>query len=478
MTILLLVLSPSLTASAAQAELKDLSLSGGVQDGKARLVIEANLSGLPADKEKLLFATALEHAMQISREKLTHTINARFDILQGEPKELPLTITGEGEIKKVTGEHLQDWSVRQETNGTRTLVLRPRKTEKPPSQLAVTIVAEREMRAWSRPMQTLALVPAQTALFNGYVKVEVAPEFNAQPTNTSGLVPIEPKFLPDSLRTEAKPDEAEPLAFRFHGSVYSLPLIVTLADPEAVRVVFRDFQLQGQFADQSAAFTLTTTARVKDPHGRSVIFLSGGVALAELESNPDWRVRYSNGNFVLVFDKPGEFPLRIRFNAAMRQAGGWNTVDFRVAPATLQPVSFQGLAADTQFEFAGAARPERSGSDFKSFLPPDGAVKLSWKEARPEAEGKLFYAAEMLSQISISPGLMRQLALIDGKVMQGELNRVVLLVRGQGNVTAVQGATVLAWNVEPVPNSTERRLVVHFNQPQKDAFAIQVQMHT
>jgi hypothetical protein len=84
----------------------------------------------------------------------------------------------------------------------------------------------------------------------------------------------------------------------------------------------------------------------------------------------------------------------------------------------------------------------------------------------------------MLSQISISSGLMRQIALLDFKVMQGELNRVALLVRGQGNVTAVQGATVLAWNVEPVPNSTDRRLVVQLNQPQKEAFTIQVQMQS
>lgn len=85
----------------------------------------------------------------------------------------------------------------------------------------------------------------------------------------------------------------------------------------------------------------------------------------------------------------------------------------------------------------------------------------------------------MLSQVSISPGLMRQLALIDGRVMQGELSRVVLLVRGQGNVTAVQGANLLGWKVEPgAAPADPRRLVVQFNQPQKDSFALQVQMQT
>ena len=98
----------------------------------------------------------------------------------------------------------------------------------------------------------------------------------------------------------------------------------------------------------------------------------------------------------------------------------------------LQPISLKGLGADTQFEFPGAAKPERKNGEFVSYLPSDGTVKFSWKEARPETEGKLFYAAEMLSQIAIAPGLMRQHALLDCKVMQGELDHVTLLLRGSG----------------------------------------------
>jgi hypothetical protein len=227
-----------------------------------------------------------------------------------------------------------------------------------------------------------------------------------------------------------------------------------------------------------AAFTLTANARVENSKGGSLDLLSGTVALTEVNSNPKWRVQVEQGRFVLAFERRGDFPIQIKFNAAVRQSDGWNSVDFRVAPSTLQPITLKGLAEDTQFQFAGAARPERKGNEFLSYLPSDGTVKLSWKEARPEVEGKLFYAAEMLSQISVSPGLMRQVALLDGKVMQGEMNRVALVLRGAGEVTRVQGDHVLAWNVEPGTNSTERRLVVQFNQPQKDAFALQVQLQT
>ena len=243
-------------------------------------------------------------------------------------------------------------------------------------------------------------------------------------------------------------------------------------------MVLRDFKLTGQLADQNLAFLLSATAHVTNPNGGSLTLLSGGLALTELPPHPDFRIVSSGDGFVLVFDKPGDFPLSLKFNAAVRQNADWNAVDFRVAPSALQPIVLQGLAADTQFQFAGAARPERTGNDFASFLPPDGTVKLSWKTAAPEAGGKLFYAAEMLSQISVEPGLMRQVALLDCKVMQGELDRVTLLLRGTGEVTRVQGAQVLAWKVEPGANAAERRLVVQFNQPQKNQFTLQVQTQT
>ncbi len=495
-----LLLIPAAQAADSTAEVKNLSVNGGIEDGKARLVIEALLNHLPSDQAKAIFATALEHSIKLTPEKLTDSILATLDILQGEPKELPLTITGEGEIRQVTGEALLDWSVRQETNGVRILVLRPLRTDKPLTRLTVNIVAEREFKNWSNPITPLTLTPAQPALFSGYLKIESTPQLQVQPENISGLIPVELKFLPESMRGATNTDEPEALAFRFQGAAYSLPLTISFADPEARRVVLRNSKLTGQLGVQTAAFTLTATAHVTNPKGGSLDLLSGVVALADFEPQPGWRVRLEQGRFVLTFDGPGDFPIRLKFNAAVRQHETWNSIEFHVAPSALQPVVLQGLGADTQFEFAGAARPERAGNDFISYLPSDGTVRLSWKEARPEAEGKLFYAAEMLSQISVSPGLMRQVALLDFKVMQGELSRVTLLLRGSGEVTRVQGEQVLAWNVEPVPNRSadipvrqgpggdqadknvrapvERRLVVQFNQPQKDQFAIQVQMQT
>ena len=47
-------------------------------------------------------------------------------------------------------------------------------------------------------------------------------------------------------------------------------------------------------------------------------------------------------------------------------------MDFEVAPGPLQQIVLQGLAADTQFQFAGAARPERT-TKIRQLSAPDGA---------------------------------------------------------------------------------------------------------
>ena len=48
-------------------------------------------------------------------------------------------MSGEGKLRSVTGDRLQDWSVREEAGGNRFLVLRPKPGEKPLTNWLVTV---------------------------------------------------------------------------------------------------------------------------------------------------------------------------------------------------------------------------------------------------------------------------------------------------------------------------------------------------
>ena len=67
--------------------------------------------------------------------------------------------------------------------------------------------------------------------------------------------------------------------------------------------------------------------------------------LTELGKHPDWHVRVDQGRFLLTFDRGGEFPIQIKFSAAV----GQGYLLARPLPAD-----------DVARQFAGAARSERS----------------------------------------------------------------------------------------------------------------------
>lgn len=243
-------------------------------------------------------------------------------------------------------------------------------------------------------------------------------------------------------------------------------------------VTLTDFKLTGDITGGVAAFTLTANALVGDRDGGSLPLLSGPVALTGLDARRKWGMIFYKDHFVATFDHAGTFPIEVHFNAAIAQSNDWSAVNFRVAPGVVQPVVLRGLAADTEFQFADAARPRRTGTNFTSYLPVDGSFNFAWRTARPEQEGKLFYTGDMISQISVGSGLMRQAALLNGKIMQGEMNRLVLRLHGAGDVTSVQGDGVLSWTNSAPDASGDREVVVQFNQPQRDTFTILVQMQT
>ncbi|HEY0548644.1 MAG TPA: hypothetical protein VGF13_03525, partial [Verrucomicrobiae bacterium] len=158
-------------AADATAEIKNISINGGVDDGNARLVIEAKLKGLPEDQSKVIFASAIQHSMKVSLEKINHVIRVQIDVVQGEPKEIPLVLSGAGEVKQVTGDGLLDWSVRQQ-GGNRFLVLRPKKSDRALTNLAMMVVAETELDELPKSLTPLTLASSQPALSHGYVRID------------------------------------------------------------------------------------------------------------------------------------------------------------------------------------------------------------------------------------------------------------------------------------------------------------------
>ena len=246
----------------------------------------------------------------------------------------------------------------------------------------------------------------------------------------------------------------------------------TASNPDGVTL--RDFQLTGDLSNDCAVFTLTAIAHVESRAGGSLDILSGRVALTDLADRAKWRIRAHANSLALDFDRGGDYPIELKFLAAVGHRDDWNGVEFQVAPGVLQKILLRGLPADTQFDFPGAARPELSAAGFVTCVPSDGAIKLWWRQASRETEGRLFYSAEMLSQITVSPGLMRQTALLDFKIMQGQFEpgpRSSCMESARSRASPATVSSHGTSSTRRIP--PDRRLVVQLNAPQTDQFAFQ-----
>lgn len=455
-------------------EVRRATVSGQLDGEKARLIVEADLRGLNVASRPSLYGTTFEQHLDVGREEIRQRVQVRVEALQGELRELVLALAGEGQVREVRGEGLADWAVRQTATG-RQVVLRLKQQDPPRKDFTGTLVAVTPVRDLPGTVQPLTFAGEPALLSGGYLRVDAPAELVVEPGDQlAGLVPIEPRFLPEGLRPADPGAAPAPLAFRFQGALGALSLKLAAADPEARRVTWRDFQLRGTLGDAQARFRLTAVARVPLPRGGRLEVLGGEAALTGFVVPEGARLGFERGLYVAQFDRAGEFPLTLEFDATVRRTNGWQEVNFFVAPAATLPVTLTGLPAESRFRFAGAARPERRDDVFVSHLPLDGRVHLAWQEGRPEAEGRLFFTAEALEQVTLSPGLLRQAAVLEFRVMQGEMQRVVLALEGGAAVTRVQGAAVLSWDVVHAADSNPRRLVVHLNAPQKDAFSLGV----
>ena len=221
--------------------LEQLSIDGEWTEDQARVVIQAVLKGLDRDADRPIVATSVRQAIQVSRDQVRQQIALRLDALRGQLKEAALALTGEGVIREVTGAGLRAWSVRQETDGARSLVLGFEEGPEPRRSCSGKVSIETAVPALPSRVVPLSLTPEPAALFHGFVRVDVEGTLTAEPTEATGLIGIDRKYLPVDFLALAE-TAAEPLAYRFQGTSYALPLKISVGDPEARRVVLNDFR--------------------------------------------------------------------------------------------------------------------------------------------------------------------------------------------------------------------------------------------
>jgi hypothetical protein len=450
----------------------NLTFNGQVDQDTASFILKGRLkSGIAETNEaKLIYSLQSLTAILMDGKTNTQRIELEARIHQGQVKELVLAMLGQGEVRHVNGSRIRDWSIRHGTNGGRFLVIRPLDPEKCTNILEAvvqTAVASADLPATFSP---LLLHSEQAAWQEGAVRIEAAPSLSVTITNATNLTFVQ------AAGGAGSPESPRIFEYRLSQATPELSIRVAESDLDARRVALEISQLTGEVREKAVSFILKGTATVKHPAGGCLPVLRGDAALT---SYPDGlEIILTNGVYVLVLPRAGSYPVELHFDARLALRNGWRTLSFATAPGALRPVTLRNLPAETQFQAGGAAQPERRGDEFLTWLPAAGDFALQWQSAKTEGEGKLFFAVQSVIQMAVGPGLLREAHLLEYKILQGETARLELQLQGSGEVTRITGDNILSWKVEPGTNSTDRRLVIQLNQPQKDRYTAIVQTQT
>ena len=383
--------------SAADAKPVDrLQFGGEITEEQANFSFTGSIKGGGAGEEAAIFSSRAVAFGNAQLQAFTQRIEFEANVVRGKLEEIILRLVGRGDIAQVRGDDLRDWSIRRDAEGNRYLVLRVDKPDADRKQIKATVETRDEFETLPVVLQPLTLVPVNPALHEGLLRVATDARLRVEVEGMTNLSRVDPADVAELAVANPGPGQP-PLGFRYFATTPALSLKLDWSEPDAHRVLFEQFQLTGQIDGERASFRLQGVARTKNPGGGELFVLSGGAALIDLVGGRDFRIEHREprhylvksgdnlgriasqyattvaalreanpgqsdelqanqrlllpvpgfaGGYYLVFDRAGEFPVELKFDARVSERDGWRRLNFEVVPSALRPVTLTGLSTE------------------------------------------------------------------------------------------------------------------------------------
>ena len=532
----LLFLATSAQKAPAQALVKSMEVDGQLEPKGGQWVIRAELDPIQGESQPPVFSLEQQTFIHWHEQKGYVRSHVILEALQGDLHQVELTLEGNVGIHAVDISGVKQWWVRQEgglPSGEATLVLLCDLGERPTRRLEGQIVFEPQdvpmssEQAWVPPR----LKHPSEGFSGGYLAIAGPETVALSADQRVGLTPVPEEELPQWLQSQVAPPQKIQSGFRFFQGNYHLRLFSQLADLDRRKYVVESLSLTGQWQSDAVLFQFKGEVWVRDPNGARVPLLEGDASLVEWADVPHGKWTYVpnrpwvvqkghtlssiardsqttvthlariNGlepdrlqagqtiqtpdvragtGYGMTFQKPGRYPLEFQFLARLDQSDdGW-AFSFSTAPSLIRKILIQSMPEKVKVGPASTlyrdGSDESEGNQMVSFhAHQDGLIALELLRDTSFESSKLFYAAQSLEQITLSPGLMRQITRNTIDMMQGEMNELTFEIEGEGEIVSVVCDAMLGWEIEGEANASSRRLVIKLNEPQSASFQIDVE---
>lgn len=429
---------------------------------KGLLVVEA---GRVPKEPEFLYTLEVESTIQPLADTIAQGVKIKAKVRQGKPDAISLALHGEGEVVAVEGNGVAGWATRAEpgAGGKRWLDIRFQPaTPGAPLPEVLEVSATLATRIAGVPAEVSPVLPgdAGAAGYSARVILRPGDGVTARVLEADGL--METRGGGDSPVFIATGDPR---------------LRLRLAPPGGEEAVdWADARLDLTLASGGTVFAgeWTGTARVRRA-GAEVVFLRGRAVLLDLPSDPSVRARAEGGETRLVFTEARDYPLRLRFAAAVRADGAWNGPDFTLAAAPAFPVVLRGLGGSIEFDPAAPVLPVAAEGVFTAFLPPDGHFNPRWREAGLAKDGKLYLNSTATVDMNVTAAVAKQESILTLRALQGEFRDLDFRLDGPGEILSVQGEDVAAWSVDGTAPDKPRVLKVKFARALRQVPGLRIQ---
>lgn len=176
----------------------------------------------------------------------------------------------------------------------------------------------------------------------------------------------------------------------------------------------------------------------------------------------------------LRFEKPGVYPVSIRFTSKVNRRGEMNNTYLDLASDPVRQLQVTLPSDDYQVKAGDLILAANTDGEAVLPLPPEGGVHLVWEPIAEAGGERAFFTVEGLREIRIHNGMVDQVQSLKYRVSQGEVRSLDLQLEGNGEILSVKAPGLLSWKVEPEQGES-RTLTVELNQAQKGEFDVHIE---
>ena len=429
-----------------------------VGKGGTSLVVEATgvLPDVPA-----FYTAEVSSEAWVKDDEMKFSYRLKVKTLQGEPEVFRFRLAGKGEVLEVKGG--AGWSVRQEGQ-TRYLDLTPQGEAE---EQEFEITAKWDDFEVPSEFSLLRIERGEAVGLSNTITVFAEHRISLKPSDLRGY-----ELLDDGVKAPfsfVATKASGALHFFIERSGGPLPV----AEMTTAKLV-GSVNEEGGYVD----FVLSGEVEVYEEDSELEI-LRGQVAMQDFPDFSEYRLilsetRQGSPSYRLKFAEAGKYRVELKFTTRLDKQAEWTLFDFHLNSGAVIPLSLRGVAGESEFQKRAAVVPVQDGSGWLGYVPLSGTCAVAWKSKRKAGEGKLFFNTEALVDVGVGAGLMRQSTEIGYKILQGQLDRLVIGVEGAGEILAVAGANVLSWSVEE--KEGERRVLnVILSRPIESHSSLRVQ---